>query len=136
MEASEQLDRIYRAEWGPLLATLIRLVGDFSAAEELAQEVFTAAAEQWPTEGFPRSPRAWLIQAARHKAVDAFRQRSRLEQRHRDLLIEAENAVDRPEDLPMLPDDQLRLIFTCCHPALAQEAQVALTLRTLCGLTT
>ena len=136
MDASEQIGRIYREEWGPLLATLIRLVGDFSAAEELAQEVFTAALRQWPTDGFPRSPRAWLIQTARHKAVDAFRRKSRFEERRRELEWEAEEPTDAPEDHPMVPDDQLRLIFTCCHPALAQESQVALTLRTLCGLTT
>lgn len=136
MDASEQIGRIYRNEWGPLLATLIRLVGDFSEAEELAQEIFAAAIQQWPKDGLPRSPRAWLIQAARHKAVDAFRRNSRSEAALDELVRATEIAEDAPQEARMVPDDQLRLIFTCCHPALAQESQVALTLRTICGLTT
>jgi RNA polymerase sigma-70 factor (ECF subfamily) len=136
IDVSEHVGRIYRDEWGPLLATLIRLVGDFSAAEEIAQEAFAAALQQWPNEGVPRSPRAWLIQTARHKAVDMLRRRSRVEKRHRELLLDADRTAETQEDSLMAHDDQLRLIFTCCHPALARESQVALTLRTLCGLTT
>lgn len=133
------IERIYREESGRILATLIRLLGDFDLAEEVTQDAFTAALEQWPAEGAPANPRAWLISTARHKAVDLLRRRVRFAGKREELArfaaIEERGA---PFDLPerMIPDDRLRLLFTCCHPALAVEAQIALTLRTLCGLST
>ena len=115
-----------------ILATLIRLVGDFEVAEDAAQEAFTAAVDQWRTSGVPDSPRAWIIQTARHKAIDHIRRRARFEEP-----LESHSAFDNLiEEAPEIPDDLLRLIFTCCHPALAIEAQVALTLRTVGGLET
>lgn len=132
------LERIYREESGRILATLIRLLGSFDLAEEAAQDAFTAALEKWPADGTPANPRAWLISTARHKAVDRLRRQQRFETKQGELrrLAELEQELLAiPED-NMLADDRLRLIFTCCHPALAQEAQVALTLRTLCGLST
>ena len=125
---------IFRTEHGRILATLIRVLGDFDVAEEALQEAFEAALEQWPAAGMPDNPVAWLIGTARHKAIDRLRRRARLAQkqdeiaRHLELLAEEEEAP--------VPEDRLRLIFTCCHPALATEAQVALTLRTLGGLST
>ena len=136
------VDRIYREESGRILATLIRAVGgDFDLAEEVLQEAFAAALAQWPESGTPDSPRAWLIGAARHKAIDTIRRRSSLAGK-RDalealaLMAEEERGEREPGAPGPLADDRLRLIFTCCHPALAIEAQVALTLRTLCGLST
>jgi RNA polymerase sigma-70 factor, ECF subfamily len=129
------IEEVYRADWGRIVATLIRLVGDFDLAEECAQESFAAALDQWRVSGVPEIPRAWLIQTARHKAIDRIRRRERYAQK---LVTYASSEVDsfaqEPEDSGEIPDDVLRLIFTCCHPALAVEAQVALTLRTLCGL--
>jgi len=132
------VERLYRDESGRILATLIRLLGDFDLAEEVVQEAFAAALEQWPVEGTPANPRAWLVSTARHKAVDTLRRRIRFEGKREEL-----ERLATLEDLPPLEptdstvaDDRLRLIFTCCHPALAIEAQVALTLRTLCGLST
>lgn len=132
------IESVYRTDWGRIVATLIRLVDDFDLAEESAQEAFTAAANQWPESGIPRSPRAWLIQTARHKAIDRIRRRSRFSEKLNSIVAEgALPIVDAPDyDVDAIPDDRLRLIFTCCHPALALEAQVALTLRTLCGLQT
>ena len=134
------IERIYREESGRALATLIRLLGDFDLAEEMLQEAFAAALEQWPREGTPRNPRAWLVSTARHKALDRIRRQSRFADKREVLARElprAEQPLDPaaldPEDFP---DDRLRLIFTCCHPALALEARIALTLRSLCGLTT
>ncbi|MFY9555409.1 MAG: RNA polymerase sigma factor [Blastocatellia bacterium] len=131
-------DAVYRSDWGRIVATLIGLVGDFDLAEEAAQEAFAAAVDQWPGSGVPEFPRAWIIQTARHKAIDRIRRRTRFEEK-----IEAHAAsgliktVEEPDyDTAEIPDDRLRLIFTCCHPALALEAQVALTLRTLGGLET
>jgi RNA polymerase sigma-70 factor, ECF subfamily len=132
------LDSIYREEWGRIVATLIRHLGSFEPAEEAAQEAFTAALEQWPREGLPANPRAWLISTARHKAIDALRRKTRWEDA-RDpevVLAELEQMPTFKDEEDVLEDDRLRLIFTCCHPALATEAQVALTLRTLCGLKT
>src|SRR5437867_7178582 len=132
------VDATYRADWGRIVATLIRLVGDFDVAEDAAQEAFAAAAEQWRTSGVPEYPRAWIIQTARHKAIDRIRRRARLEDK-RDAYVAAGFAqalAEREHDPHEIPDDQLRLIFTCCHPALALDAQVALTLRTLGGLET
>jgi RNA polymerase sigma-70 factor (ECF subfamily) len=133
-----RIEEIFRTEYGRILATLIRLLGDFDAAEEALQEAFEAALEQWPAAGPPANPVAWLIGTARHKAIDRLRRRARLAHkqdeiaRHLELL--APRSADN-EEAPV-PEDRLRLIFTCCHPALATEAQVALTLRTLGGLST
>ncbi len=132
------LDAVYRTDWGRIVATLIRLFGDFDLAEETAQEAFAAALEQWRDSGIPESPRAWIVQTARHKAIDRIRRRTQLEQK---LKARVESGVIPTEQEPELetgeiPDDRLRLIFTCCHPALANESQVALTLRTLGGLET
>lgn len=131
-------EKFYRAESGRMLATLIGLLGDFDVAEECLQEACAAALQHWPSEGAPANPRAWLISAARHKAIDRFRRDRRLEQKSEEILKTSDHSTP-PEDYSqddMFPDDRLRLIFTCCHPALDQDAQVALTLRTLCGLTT
>jgi RNA polymerase sigma-70 factor, ECF subfamily len=137
-----QMENIYRQEWGRALSTLIRLLGDFDLAEESLQEAFTIALERWPQQGVPANPSAWLISTARHKAIDHLRRHQRIELRDHEGLIEAAGASDQKAaaenievEAPM-QDDRLSLIFTCCHPALAQESQVALTLRTLCGLTT
>ncbi len=132
------LEHLYREESGRILATLIRLLGDFDLAEEAMQEAFAVAIEQWPTEGTPANPRAWLVSTARHKAVDRLRRRARFEEKRQELAREAreeEDSLEHPTD-NSVEDDRLRLIFTCCHPALSLEAQVALTLRTLCGLST
>jgi RNA polymerase sigma-70 factor (ECF subfamily) len=133
-----EIEHIYREEWGLILATMIRTVGSFDLAEEVVQEAFTAALEQWPRDGVPKSPRAWLITTARHKAIDHLRRARRVEFQDRDqlaLLSEAHQFTGPAAEEPMR-DERLSLIFTCCHPALSQESQVALTLRTLCGLTT
>jgi RNA polymerase sigma-70 factor (ECF subfamily) len=131
-----QLDALYRAESGRILATLIRLLGDFDLAEDAMHDAFNAALRRWPEEGMPVNPRAWLISAGRFKAIDAMRRRRRFdaaEQHIADVLHDGEpSAFDQDE----LPDDRLRLIFTCCHPALAPDARAALTLREICGLTT
>jgi RNA polymerase sigma-70 factor (ECF subfamily) len=137
-----QMENIYRQEWGRALSTLIRLLGDFDLAEESLQEAFTIALERWPQQGVPANPSAWLISTARHKAIDHLRRQQRIELRDHEGLIEAAGASlasetsDRLEVEVPMQDDRLSLIFTCCHPALAQESQVALTLRTLCGLST
>lgn len=134
----DTLDAIYREESRCILATLIRLVGGFERAEDALQEAFKAALLQWPIEGVPAKPRAWLISTARHKAIDSLRQQARLNASRTAITerIESETATDSPWDDEELKDDQLRLIFTCCHPALAPDARVALTLREVCGLTT
>jgi RNA polymerase sigma-70 factor, ECF subfamily len=133
------LDRIYREEFGRILATLIRLLGDFDIAEDAAQEAFAAALEQWPRDGTPREPRAWIVSTARHKAIDRIRRDSSFSRKREEILQhvihESMRDGDRLDD-NAVPDERLRLIFTCCHPALAPEAQIALSLRTLCGLTT
>lgn len=136
--ASEAVETVYRAEWGRIVAALISLIGDFDLAEECAQEAFTAAVHQWEAAGVPEFPRAWIIQTARHKAIDRIRRKARFEEK---LETYATSGMVREVEVPdydstEIPDDRLRLIFTCCHPALALEAQVALTLRTLCGLET
>jgi RNA polymerase sigma-70 factor (ECF subfamily) len=138
LDADAALDAVYRSDWGRIVATLIRLVGDFDAAEEAAQEAFTAAVDQWRASGVPEFPRAWIIQTARHKVIDRIRRRTRLGEKL-DAFSGAEliGTVEPPDfDPHEIPDDQLRLVFTCCHPALGLEAQVALTLRTLGGLQT
>jgi RNA polymerase sigma-70 factor (ECF subfamily) len=137
-DASTAIDAIYRSDWGRIVATLIRFFGDFDIAEEAAQEAFAAAVDQWPAAGVPQSPRTWLIQTARHKAIDLIRRRTRFAEKIQSYaasgLVPATSEQDFDPD--EIPDDRLRLIFTCCHPALAPEAQVALTLRTLGGLQT
>lgn len=132
------VEELYRSDWGRIVATLIALVGDFDLAEEAAQEAFTAAVDQWRLSGVPEFPRAWIVQTARHKAIDRIRRRERLAEKLETYgLSELGPTVSEPNyDTDEIPDDRLRLIFTCCHPALAPEAQVALTLRTLCGLET
>ncbi len=135
MTVSRAVGLLYREKWGYVLATLIRVLGDFDLAEEAAQEAFAAALEQWPERGSPANPTAWLVQTARHKAVDIRRRRANLARKTEQLATLQATEVDA-EAASELPDDRLRLIFTCCHPALALEAQVALTLRTLCGLST
>lgn len=133
---------VYRSDWGRILATLIRLVGDFDVAEEAAQEAFAAAVDLWRTSGVPNSPRTWIIQTAKHKAIDRLRRRTRLTEKLQSLAESGQIATVQmpdtqlPDDSGDIGDDRLRLIFTCCHPALAGEAQVALTLRTLGGLET
>lgn len=136
--AAIAVETVYRNEWGRIVATLIRLVGDFDLAEECAQEAFTAAVDQWEEQGVPTAPRAWIIQTAKNKAIDRIRRKGRYEEKL-VLYGNTERTSESQEsdyDTTEIPDDQLRLIFTCCHPALAPEAQVALTLRTLCGLET
>ena len=138
LDAGLAVDAVYRSDWGRIVAILIRLVRDFDLAEEAAQEAFAAAVDQWRTAGVPEFPRAWIIQTARHKAIDRIRRRARLaEKLDTYSASEASLGVEASEFEPgEIPDDRLRLIFTCCHPALGLEAQVALTLRTLCGLET
>jgi RNA polymerase sigma-70 factor (ECF subfamily) len=137
-DARTTIDAVYRSDWGRIVATLIRQVGDFDVAEEAAQEAFAAAVRDWPVSGVPESPRAWIIQTARHKAIDRIRRQTRFaEKLHSYAETASVSAGEAPEyDSGEIPDDRLRLIFTCCHPALAAEAQVALTLRTLGGLET
>jgi RNA polymerase sigma-70 factor, ECF subfamily len=136
--AATAVETVYRAEWGRILATLIRLIGDFDLAEECAQEAFAAAVDQWRATGVPALPRAWIIQTARNKAIDRIRRQGKYAEKLA-LYGNSEIGTESQEpnyDTGEIPDDRLRLIFTCCHPALAPEAQVALTLRTLCGLET
>ena len=138
MTATEAVEQVYRADWGRIVAALISLVGDFDLAEESTQEAFSAAVDQWRDAGVPDFPRAWIIQTAKHKAIDRIRRRKRFEEKV-DLYLKdgSTRTVEQPDyDTSEIPDDRLRLIFTCCHPALAAESQVALTLRTLCGLET
>ncbi|HEY3100611.1 MAG TPA: DUF6596 domain-containing protein [Methylomirabilota bacterium] len=136
--ANATVDAVYRSDWGRIVATLIGLVGDFDVAEEAAQEAFATAVDRWPASGIPDYPRAWIIQTARHKAIDRIRRRVRFAEKTQTYAADESVAtVAAPAfDPNEIPDDQLRLIFTCCHPALALEAQVALTLRTLGGLET
>ena len=137
-DVSIVIDTVYRSDWGRIVATLIRLIGDFDVAEEAAQEAFAAAVDQWPGSGVPESPRAWIIQTARHKAIDRLRRRTRFEEKLEWYAASGLiPTIEEPDyDTREIPDDRLRLIFTCCHPALALEAQVALTLRMLGGLET
>ncbi|QEY18205.1 RNA polymerase sigma factor [Cellvibrio sp. KY-GH-1] len=134
------INSIYRSESRRVLATLIRLLKDFDIAEEALQDAFTAALHQWPSEGVPQNPRAWLVSTGRFKAIDQIRKRARMNTSWEDIAekLEEELLTDGDEytDTHNIEDDQLRLIFTCCHPSLAPEAQMALTLREVCGLTT
>ncbi|MBS0417275.1 MAG: RNA polymerase sigma factor [Proteobacteria bacterium] len=132
-----QVAAIYRSESRAVFATLIRLLGDFDLAEEALQTAFAAALEQWPQEGLPANPRAWLVSTGRFKAIDGLRRRARLSSLSLESIEQLEATPDSTEmDAPEIEDDRLRLIFTCCHPALPPDAQVALTLREVCGLTT
>jgi len=135
------VDELYRSDWGRIVAALISILGDFELAEDCAQEAFASAVEQWPTSGVPDSPRAWIISTARHKAIDRLRRKTlfdhKVELNPDSPLLRFQVFPTLPESLSgEIPDERLRLIFTCCHPALAPESQIALTLRTLCGLET
>ena len=134
----ERVDAVYRQDSRRVLATLIRLLGDFDIAEEAMHEAFAAAVEQWPRDGTPANPRAWLVSTGRFKAIDAIRRRARFDASQTELAdrLAAEATDAGPREPGEIEDDRLRLIFTCCHPALPPEAQVALTLREVCGLTT
>jgi RNA polymerase sigma-70 factor (ECF subfamily) len=137
-DAAAAVDAVYRSDWGRIVASLIRFVGDFDLAEEAAQDAFAAAVDHWPRSGVPAAPRAWIIHTAQRKAIDRIRRRKRQEA-HLESYAASESTRLVPEpggDMDEIPDDRLRLIFTCCHPAIALDAQVALTLRTLCGLQT
>ena len=136
-QLSKTIETLYRSESGRVLATLVRLLGDLDLAEEAMHEAFAAALESWPQIGIPDNPRPWLISTARFKAIDAMRRRARFNGAQRDLIAHMESRVnDAPSGNEEIEDDRLRLIFTCCHPALPPEAQIALTLREVCGLTT
>ena len=141
-QISRTIETLYRSESGRVLATLVRLLGDLDLAEESMHEAFAAALESWPQTGIPDNPRPWLISTARFKAIDVMRRRARFDGAQRDLVAHMESRIN---DAPLgveemddeeIEDDRLRLIFTCCHPALPPEGQVALTLREICGLTT
>ncbi len=134
----QTVNAVYVAESRRVLATLIRLLGDFEAAEEALQDAFRAALEQWPRDGVPANPRAWLVSAGRFKAIDALRRRARFDQLDESTAAEQIAGRDAAAwaDEESVEDDRLRLVFTCCHPALAPDAQIALTLREVCGLTT
>ena len=148
-QLSRTIEALYRSESGRVLATLVRLLGDLDLAEEAMHEAFAAALESWPHTGIPDKPRPWLISTARFKAIDAMRRRARFDATQKDLALHTEAHIHAQqsnearlqqaspgEDDDEIEDDRLRLIFTCCHPALPPEAQVALTLREICGLTT
>ncbi len=118
------IDAVYRADWGRIVATLIRSFGDFDVAEEAAQEAFAVAVDQWSTDGIPDSPAAWIIQTAKHKAIDRLRRRMRFQEKVESYAHDLPTTTEQPElETGEIPDDRLRLIFTCCHPALAPEAQ-------------
>jgi RNA polymerase sigma-70 factor, ECF subfamily len=137
-EVQQQIDQIYRSESRRVFATLVRLVGDFDLAEESLHESFAAAIEQWPREGVPANPRAWLVSTGRFKAIDTIRRRTRFDASAAEIarsMADGESPVDHLDEA-RFRDDQLRLIFTCCHPALPAPTQLALTLREVCGLTT
>ena len=131
-------EKFHRQESGRMLSTLIRLLGDFDLAEEMLQEAYATALQKWTVDGPPANPRAWLISTARHKAIDRLRRARRLEQKSEEIARTSEPSIppEADADSEVFCDDRLRLIFTCCHPALDPEAQVALTLRTVCGMST
>src|SRR5499425_147158 len=140
-QLSRTIETLYRSESGRVLATLVRLLGDLDLAEETMHEAFAAALESWPQTGIPDKPRPWLISTARFKAINGMRRRARSDGKRRDFALYTEAHINETslggdEDDEEIEDDRLRLIFTCCHPALSPEAQVALTLREVCGLTT
>ena len=137
-QVRELVDNVYRSESRQVLATLIRLLGDFDTAEEALHDAFAVAVEQWARDGVPANPRAWLVSTGRFKAIDGMRRRARFDASLTELAKQMEAGTDEaPEgDEESVEDDRLRLVFTCCHPALAPDAQVAMTLREVCGLTT
>src|SRR5229473_3582900 len=138
-ELSRTIETLYRSESGRILATLARLLGDLDVAEEAMHEAFAAALDTWPQAGVPDKPRPWLISTARFKAIDTLRRRARFDASQDELVryLEAQwSSAESSKEEDSLEDDRLRLIFTCCHPSLAPEAHVALTLREVCGLTT
>src|SRR2546421_7543775 len=134
----ELVDAVYRSASRQILATLIRMLGDFDAAEEALHDAFAVAVEQWTRDGVPANPRAWLVSTGRFKAIDAMRRRARFDASLTELAKQLESSTSDAEqwDDESVEDDRLRLIFTCCHPALPPEAKVAMTLREVCGLTT
>jgi RNA polymerase sigma-70 factor (ECF subfamily) len=136
-DAAAAVEAVYRADSRRVLATLIRLLGDFDLAEEALHDAFTAAVERWPRDGVPANPRAWLVSTGRFKAIDAIRRRTRFDRSVSELAIRLEaDTEDARDGAEGVEDDRLRLIFTCCHPALPADARIALTLREVCGLTT
>jgi RNA polymerase sigma-70 factor, ECF subfamily len=135
-DLSKTIETIYRSESGRILATLVRLLGDLDAAEEAMHEAFAAALDKWRQTGIPEKPRPWLISTARFRAIDVMRRRARFDGAQRDLALHLETRIGEAPEEEEIEDDRLRLIFTCCHPALPPEGQVALTLREVCGLTT
>jgi RNA polymerase sigma-70 factor (ECF subfamily) len=139
-DVRERVETLYREEFGRILATLIRRLGDFDLAEDAVHDAFAAAVERWPREGVPAQPRAWLVATGRFKAIDALRRRARFDASLEKIAVEIESASGENGDADgedeWAEDDRLRLIFTCCHPALAPEGRLALTLREVCGLTT
>jgi RNA polymerase sigma-70 factor (ECF subfamily) len=136
-EVRERVDQVYRSDSRRVLATLIRLLGDFDLAEEALHDAFTAALDRWPLDGVPANPRSWLVSAGRFKAIDRLRRRAHFDATLAPVLRRAGDSVEPPGlDDDTVEDDRLRLIFTCCHPALGRDAQIALTLREVCGLTT
>ena len=135
-ELSKTIEMLYRSESGRILATLVRLLGDLDTAEEAMHEAFAAALDKWPQTGIPEKPRPWLISTARFRAIDVMRRRARFDGVQKDLALHLEARIGEAPEEEEIEDDRLRLIFTCCHPALPPEAQVALTLREVCGITT
>jgi RNA polymerase sigma-70 factor (ECF subfamily) len=137
-DVREVVEAIYRTESRQVLATLIRLLGDFETAEEALHDAFAAAVEQWARDGIPANPRAWLVSTGRFKAIDGMRRRARFDASLTELAKQLETSASDPDELDdeHVEDDRLRLIFTCCHPALSPEAQAAMTLREVCGLAT
>ena len=135
-----RVEAVYQTESRAVLATLIRLLGDFDRAEEALHDAFRAALEKWPEQGMPENPRAWLVSAGRFRSIDQLRRQARFDSfdplAHDVAATDNTPAADEYDDDPSIADDRLRLIFTCCHPALAPDAQIALTLREVCGLTT
>src|SRR5262245_15317173 len=130
-DVGEGITRVHREEWARVVATLARRLGDLDIAEEMAAEAFAIAVERWPVDGVPPNPGAWLTTTAHRKAIDQLRREVKREERQREALM----LYDTPEPLGSIDDDRLRLVFTCCHPALAMEARIALTLRLVGGLT-
>jgi RNA polymerase sigma-70 factor, ECF subfamily len=135
-DLSRTIETIYRSESGRILATLVRLLGDLDLAEEAMHEAFAVALDRWPQAGIPDEPRPWLISTARYKAIDGIRRRARFDAAQADVALSIEARINEAPQQEEIEDDRLRLIFTCCHPALPPEGQVALTLREVCGLTT
>src|SRR5258708_4949244 len=134
-ETERAIERAYRESSGRIRAHLVRILRDFELAEEVVHEAFAAALVQWPTDGVPAEPAAWLMRIAQYKAIDLVRHRVGAAEKLAQLATEPQ-ATDAKEEMPAVDDDMLRLVFTCCHPAIAPEGQVALTLQTVCGLRT